>query len=125
MGAHKKVHIRKISRIPSVARRGRGVHGKPCTEEDVESMFQDFVPVRGAMRAPHDDRDPLAPIEIGDFIGVQGVEDMDGNEDAVARGVGVPVLDLLVGDADLDALRYQGREIGQGQGEKIALRGLE
>ena len=44
MGAHKKVHIRKISQLPSVAKRWQEVHNKPCSEEDIEAMFQDFIP---------------------------------------------------------------------------------
>ena len=43
MGAHKLVHIRKISQIPSVARRWRDVHGRTCTEKDVQAMFEEFV----------------------------------------------------------------------------------
>jgi len=46
MGAHKLVHIRKISQIPSVARRWQEVHGHPCTEEDVQAMFEEFVPLQ-------------------------------------------------------------------------------
>ena len=46
MGAHKLVHIRKISQIPSVARRWQGVHGRPCTEDDVRKMFDQFVPLQ-------------------------------------------------------------------------------
>lgn len=46
MGAHKKVHIRKISQLVSVSRRWEEVHGKKPTEEDVEAMFQDFVPLQ-------------------------------------------------------------------------------
>src|SRR4051812_33141093 len=44
MGAHKKVHIRKISQLPSVAKRWQEVHNKLCTEDDIEAMFQDFIP---------------------------------------------------------------------------------
>jgi phosphonoacetaldehyde hydrolase len=44
MGAHKKVHIREISKLPAVAKRWRETHGKPCTEEDIEAMYQDFIP---------------------------------------------------------------------------------
>ena len=40
MGVHKLVHIRKISQIPSVDRRWQEVHGGPCTEEDVQRMFE-------------------------------------------------------------------------------------
>ncbi|HUT92592.1 MAG TPA: phosphonoacetaldehyde hydrolase [Thermoguttaceae bacterium] len=46
MGAHKLVHIRKISQIPAVARRWQGVHGRPCTEDDVRKMFDQFVPLQ-------------------------------------------------------------------------------
>jgi len=46
MGAHKLVHIRKISRIPAVARRWQGVHGRACTEDDVQAMFEEFVPLQ-------------------------------------------------------------------------------
>jgi phosphonoacetaldehyde hydrolase len=46
MGAHKLVHIRKISQIPSVARRWQEVHGRPCAEDDVREMFEEFVPLQ-------------------------------------------------------------------------------
>ncbi len=46
MGAHKKVHIREISQIPAVAKEWERVHGKKCTEDDVEKMFQEFVPLQ-------------------------------------------------------------------------------
>ena len=46
MGAHKKVHIRKISQIPAVAKRWQEAHSRPCTEDDVEAMFQEFVPLQ-------------------------------------------------------------------------------
>lgn len=46
MGAHKLVHIRAISRIPAVARRWQEAHGRPCTEDDVQSMFEQFVPLQ-------------------------------------------------------------------------------
>ena len=46
MGAHKLVHIRKISQIPAVVRRWQGVHGRPCTEDDVRKMFDQFVPLQ-------------------------------------------------------------------------------
>ena len=46
MGAHKKVHIRKISQIESVAQRWQEAHGRKPSEEDVEAMFEDFVPLQ-------------------------------------------------------------------------------
>ena len=39
MGAHKKVHIRAISKIPRVAQAWQDVKGQPCTEDDIEAMF--------------------------------------------------------------------------------------
>ena len=53
MGAHKKVHIRKVSQIPAVAQRWQQAHGKPCTEDDVEAMFQEFVPLQVACLAEY------------------------------------------------------------------------
>jgi phosphonoacetaldehyde hydrolase len=46
MGAHKKVHVRKISELDSVRRRWRDVHGRPPGEDDVDAMFADFVPLQ-------------------------------------------------------------------------------
>jgi len=46
MGAHKRVHIERISRIESVAERWAEVHGGDCTEADVDRMFANFVPLQ-------------------------------------------------------------------------------
>lgn len=46
MGAHKKVHIRNITQIPAVAKKWADIHGSTCTEDDVESMFQEFIPLQ-------------------------------------------------------------------------------
>ncbi len=46
MGAHKKVHIREISRNENVARKWRQAHGRNPSEEDVETMFKEFVPLQ-------------------------------------------------------------------------------
>jgi phosphonoacetaldehyde hydrolase len=46
MGAHKKVHIREISRIEDVAKKWLQAHGRQPNEEDVEAMFQDFIPLQ-------------------------------------------------------------------------------
>lgn len=53
MGAHKRVHIRKVSHNPAVAQRWQEVHGKPCTEDDVEAMFKEFVPLQVACLAEY------------------------------------------------------------------------
>ena len=46
MGAHKKVHIRKISELDSVRSRWAQAHGRPPCERDVDEMFEDFVPLQ-------------------------------------------------------------------------------
>src|SRR5438094_2818243 len=46
MGAHKKVHIRQISKNENVAKRWEQVHGRKPDEKDVEDMFRDFIPLQ-------------------------------------------------------------------------------
>ena len=40
MGAHKKVHIQKISQLETVRRRWQEVHGRPPNDDDVDAMTQ-------------------------------------------------------------------------------------
>jgi phosphonoacetaldehyde hydrolase len=58
MGAHKKVHIRMISRMEAVRRMWRDVRGRLPDEDDVEAMFQDFVPLQVACLAKYADLIP-------------------------------------------------------------------
>jgi phosphonoacetaldehyde hydrolase len=46
MGAHKKVHLQKITEIPAVARRWQETKGRPVGPADIEAMFADFVPLQ-------------------------------------------------------------------------------
>src|SRR3970040_2830126 len=46
MGAHKRVHIQRISELDSVRRRWQETHGRPPNEDDVSAMFADFVPLQ-------------------------------------------------------------------------------
>ncbi len=46
MGAHKKVHIRKITEIESVRRRWFEKFGKYPDEADVERMYANFIPMQ-------------------------------------------------------------------------------
>ncbi|MCP5520018.1 MAG: phosphonoacetaldehyde hydrolase [Verrucomicrobiales bacterium] len=73
MGAHKKVHIRQISQIPAVAKKWQEVHGKPCSEEDVEAMFQDFVPLQLACLADYADLIP-GTLETCETIRARGMK---------------------------------------------------
>ncbi len=46
MGAHKRVHIQRITEIDSVRRRWQEKHGRPPADDDVAAMFADFVPLQ-------------------------------------------------------------------------------
>ena len=46
MGAHKRVHIQRITQIPEVRRRWEETHGQPPGEADVDRMFAEFVPLQ-------------------------------------------------------------------------------
>src|SRR5512139_472629 len=46
MGAHKRVHIQKITQLESVRRRWQEKHGRLPNDDDVEAMFADFVPLQ-------------------------------------------------------------------------------
>ena len=67
MGAHKKVHIRKISQIESVRDRWQETHGRPPNEDDVEAMFQDFIPLQMNVLADYADLIPGTLDAVKDF----------------------------------------------------------
>ncbi len=46
MGAHKKVHLQKISELPAVARRWEEAKGRSVTPDDIDRMFGEFVPLQ-------------------------------------------------------------------------------
>ena len=58
MGAHKRVHILKISQIDAVRKKWTEVHGSPPTEDDVDRMFEKFVPAQLAVLTDYADLIP-------------------------------------------------------------------
>lgn len=58
MGAHKRVHIQKISQLDPVRKRWDEVHNRLPTEEDVDRMFADFVPLQLACLRDYTDLIP-------------------------------------------------------------------
>ena len=46
MGAHKRVHIQRISELESVRRRWHETHGRLPNDDDVSAMFAEFVPLQ-------------------------------------------------------------------------------
>src|SRR6476659_3089773 len=67
MGAHKRVHIRKISQLDAVRERWLAAHKRPPTEDDVESMFKEFVPLQLACLADYADLIPGTLEAVADF----------------------------------------------------------
>jgi phosphonoacetaldehyde hydrolase len=49
MGIYKLDHIRAIAAIPEVAAQWQRVHGFACTEDDVQAMYVDLVPIQEAV----------------------------------------------------------------------------
>ena len=46
MGRAKRDHIRAITEVPRVASAWRFVHGMPCTDEDIDELYADFLPMQ-------------------------------------------------------------------------------
>lgn len=67
MGAHKRVHIQKITQIESVRRRWEEVHGRTPTDDDVSAMFQEFVPLQLDCLADYADLIPGTLEAVADF----------------------------------------------------------
>jgi phosphonoacetaldehyde hydrolase len=67
MGAHKMVHIRKISQLDTVRQRWQTAHGRTPNESDVETMFKEFVPLQLACLAEYADLIPGTLEAVADF----------------------------------------------------------
>jgi phosphonoacetaldehyde hydrolase len=55
MGMHKRDHIRVMTQMDSIAQQWEEKYGRRPTEEDVESIFAEFVPMQVACIADHAD----------------------------------------------------------------------
>ncbi len=58
MGAHKRVHIQKITQLDGVRKRWEAKHGRPPGEKDVDTTFADFVPLQLACLSEYSDLIP-------------------------------------------------------------------
>ena len=58
MGAHKRVHIQKISHMEDVAAKWEAKYGNGPTEADVDAMFEEFIPLQLACLAEYADLIP-------------------------------------------------------------------
>ncbi len=67
MGAHKKVHIRKISQIESVHQRWEETYNQPPQESDIDAMFEAFVPLQLSCLAEYADLIPGTLETVAEF----------------------------------------------------------
>ena len=67
MGAHKKVHIRKISQMEPVAQKWEEAHGRRPDEDDVGQMYEDFIPLQLDCLAQYADLIPGTLDAVADF----------------------------------------------------------
>src|SRR4029077_3970983 len=67
MGAHKRMHIGLIAKNESVAENWKKVHQRKPDDNDVEKMFQDFVPLQLKCLADYADLVPGTLEAITDF----------------------------------------------------------
>ena len=73
MGAHKRVHIQKISQLDSVRRRWEEAHGRPPGEADVDRMFAEFVPLQLACLSDYSRLIP-GTLEVVGAIRARGIK---------------------------------------------------
>jgi phosphonoacetaldehyde hydrolase len=67
MGAHKRDHIAAITVMAAVAQRWRERHGRPCAQDDVDSMYREFVPLQLDCLADHADLIPGTLEAVAEF----------------------------------------------------------
>ncbi len=46
MGAAKRLHIKMVSEMEPVAAAWQAAHGSPCSEADIDQMYQEFIPMQ-------------------------------------------------------------------------------
>lgn len=89
MGAHKRVHIRKLTQMPSVRSRWHEVHGRYPTEADVEAMFTAFVPLQLACLPRYTDMIPGAVATVNELQKIRGLKI------GSTTGFTTPMVDIL------------------------------
>lgn len=73
MGAHKRVHIQKITQLDSVRRRWQEAHDRLPGEADVDAMFADFVPLQLECLGTYSDLIP-GTLEIVAALRARGIK---------------------------------------------------
>ncbi len=61
MGMYKRDHIKTITQFPRVIDEWRKIHGRDCTDSDIEDMFQKFIPLQISVIDKHSQIVPELP----------------------------------------------------------------
>ena len=61
MGMHKRDHIRVLTQNPRIAGLWRAEYNRECTENDIEEMFTNFIPLQMAVIEKHSEIIPELP----------------------------------------------------------------
>jgi len=61
MGMHKRDHIRKITQLPRIAEEWIRVHGQSCSDNEIEEMFSNFIPLQLSVIENHSEIVPELP----------------------------------------------------------------
>ncbi|MFA5972580.1 MAG: phosphonoacetaldehyde hydrolase [Lentimicrobiaceae bacterium] len=64
MGMHKRDHIRVISQYPRVATEWKIKYGHFCSEDEIEEMFNNFIPLQLAVIEKHSEIVPELPAAL-------------------------------------------------------------
>ena len=73
MGAHKRVHIQRITELDPVRQRWLATHGRLPTDDDVEGMFQEFVPLQLECLSAYSELIP-GTLEVMDQLRRRGIK---------------------------------------------------
>ncbi len=99
MGRHKRDHIREMLRQGSVAARWRNCHGREWTEEDVERLFQEFIPLQTECLIAHNTPIPGAVEAIARWREA-------GKRIAATTGYNVQMTQMVVAEAAKQNLHF-------------------
>jgi phosphonoacetaldehyde hydrolase len=61
MGMHKRDHIREITKYPRIVAEWQRIYGTKCSENDVEVMFKNFIPLQLSVLEHHTEIIPELP----------------------------------------------------------------
>lgn len=92
MGTHKRDHIRAMFQIPEVAAQWQSHHQKPWSENDVDRLYDGFIPLQTEISRKHADLIP-GLLETVDVLKQNGIQ--IATTTGFPRAVAVPILETL------------------------------